>query len=72
MRNLNDLRLKDLATIEEADDLDEAVVDMSPVKEIEAALKEVEALEAVLDDLESFYGISLYTRLGCASHKVGI
>ena len=33
MRNLNDLRAKDLATIEEADDLDEPVVDMSPVKE---------------------------------------
>ena len=50
MRNLNDLRAKDLATTEEADDLDEAVVDMSPVKEIEAAQKEVEALEAVLEN----------------------
>ena len=66
------MRAKDLATVEEADDIDDAVVDLSPAKEIEAAQKEVEALEAVLEDLEAFYGISQYTRLGCASHKVGI
>ena len=72
MRNLNDLRAKDLATVDEAEDLDEAVVDLSPAEEIEAAQKEIEALETVLEELESFYGSSTYQRLGCASHKVGI
>ena len=72
MRNLNDLRAKDLATVDDAEDLDEAVVDLSPAKEIEAAQKEVEALEIILQEMEAFYESSQYQRLGCASHKVWI
>ena len=44
--------------------------DLSPDREIEEAIEEAQALDNMLQDLDSYYGTTEYTRLGCLSHKV--
>ena len=71
VKNLNELRAKDLAS-EAGDETDvEAELDLTPEQEIEAVLEDAKALDAMLQDLDSYYGTTLYTRLGCLCHKVG-
>ena len=69
VKNLNDLRAKDLAK-EEDDDDEDLVVNLSPGEEVAEAIKEANTVEAVLKELEIVYKNSLYTRIGCLSHKV--
>ena len=64
VKNLNDLRAKDL----EEDEEEEIV--LTPEEEIAEAIKEVETVEAVLHEVELIYKDSLYTRIGCLCHKV--
>ena len=71
MRNLNDLRAKDLAK-EAAEDDSEAIIDLSPDEEVAQALEEVVAVEAILKELDVVYKTSLYIRIGCLSHKVSL
>ena len=71
MRNLNDLRAKDLAK-EAAEDDSEAIIDLSPDEEVSQALEEVAAVEAILKELDVVYKNSLYIRIGCLSHKVSL
>ena len=53
------------------DETDEDVeADLSPDREIEEAIEEALALDNMLQDLDSYYGTTEYTRLGCLSHKV--
>lgn len=41
-------------------------------EEVEAALKEAEAIEAAMEELDEFYRTSGYTRLSCVAHTVSI
>ena len=70
MKNLNELRAKDLAAAEDGSDLEDAQDNLPPDKEIQEAIEEAMALDSMLQDLDSYYGTSEYTRLGCLSHKV--
>ena len=70
MKNLNDLRAKDLAKEEVEEENDEDLVNLSPGEEVAEAIKEANTVEAVLKELEIVYKNSLYTRIGCLSHKV--
>ena len=70
MKNLNDLRAKDLAKEEVEEEDDEDLVNLSPGEEVAEAIKEANTVEAVLKELEIVYKNSLYTRIGCLSHKV--
>ena len=71
VKNLNDLRAKDLAKEEvEEEDEDEDLVSLSPGEEAAEAIKEASSVEAVLKELDIVYKNSLYTRIGCLSHKV--
>ena len=70
MKNLNDLRAKDLAREEVEEEDDEDLVNLSPGEEVAEAIKEANTVEAVLKELEIVYKNSLYTRIGCLSHKV--
>ena len=49
---------------------DEDLVNLSPGEEVAEAIKEANTVEAVLKELEIVYKNSLYTRIGCLSHKV--
>ena len=69
VKNLNDLRAKDLAK-EEMDENDEEQIVLTPEEEIAEALKEVESVEAILQEVELIYKDSLYIRIGCLCHKV--
>ena len=70
MKNLNDLRAKDLAKEEVEEENDEDLVNLSPGEEVAEAIKEANTVEAVLKELDIVYKNSLYTRIGCLSHKV--
>ena len=70
MKNLNDLRAKDLAKEEVEEENDEDLVNLSPGEEVAEAIKEANSVEAVLKELDIVYKNSLYTRIGCLSHKV--
>ena len=70
MKNLNDLRAKDLAKEEVEEEDDEDLVNLSPGEEVAEAIKEANTVEAVLKELDIVYKNSLYTRIGCLSHKV--
>ena len=72
MRNLNDLRAKDLAKDEAMEDDSGATVDLSPDEEVAQTLEEVAAVEAILKELDVLYKNSLYIRIGCLSHKVSL
>ena len=54
--------------MEEEDDED--LVNLSPGEEVAEAIKEANTVEAVLKELDIVYKNSLYTRIGCLSHKV--
>ena len=68
MKDLNELRARELASEDGTDEDVEA--DLSPDREIEEAIEEAQALDNMLQDLDSYYGTTEYTRLGCLSHKV--
>ena len=70
MRNLNELRCADLASVSSGE-LEDARVDMSKEEEIGASKKEAEVLDSILKELDEFYEITEYVRMGCLSHKVG-
>ena len=68
VRNLNDLRAKDLAKDEDGNEED--IINLTPVEEIAEAVKEVETVEAIMKEVELVYKDSLYIRIGCLCHKV--
>ena len=69
MKDLNELRARELAS-EDGTDLEDMEADLSPDREIEEAIEEAQALDNMLQDLDSYYGTTEYMRLGCLSHKV--
>ena len=70
VKNLNELRAKDLAKEPNDEDEEDSVL-LTTEAEVAEALKEIEAIEELLREADLIYKDSLYIRIGCLCHKVG-